>query len=70
MRLWQVLVAAHLIRINGRVGSAVLFKIALQLVLFRVVNGFGADFTRRPIEDADNGVLAAYTRLPSRWEAC
>ena len=63
MRLWQVLVATHLIRIHGRIGSDVLFKTALQLVPFGVVNGFSSDFTGRPIEDADNGVLTGYAPL-------
>ena len=62
--LCQVLVAAHLIRIHGRVGRDILFETTLQLVVLPVVDGFGTNFAGRAIQDADNRVLANHTSLP------
>ena len=64
VRLRQVFVAFHLIRIHGHIGPDILFQIPLQLVLLRVVNRLSADFTGCSIQDADDGIFTTHAPLP------
>ena len=64
MWFWQVVIAVRLVRVHRRIRQDMLFQIALQFVLLRIVDGFRADFACGTIEDADDRPLSVNNPLP------